>query len=252
MQYQIIKRELVDKRERIELRNAEAASTVTVEMPQKRSLTIPISTDTDIRATLKVEGYAAVFESPSQDLYGWEGDGFTEIIKRGAFRKVLSQKPDVVFNFNHDDSKILARTISGTLKLEEDPKGLKVEATLPATQLGKDIAELIYRGDLSSMSFCFSTGKDSYDITDDSVTRTVEEILDLYDVSIVTHPAYLDTTIDVVAVADEQTTGSDDLSRSVDKTTVNSSTKNKQLHAAIRQAKSLILVGERSINQKTY
>jgi HK97 family phage prohead protease len=127
------------------------------------------------------EGYAAVFNSQSEDL------GFREIIKPGAFRKSLRGRHRMMLLWNHDASQPLASTRNGSLKLTEDDRGLKVSAQLPDTTLGRDIAELVRTGVIDAMSFGFQVKKDSWSA--DGTTRTLEEIA-LHEVSLVSFPAY--------------------------------------------------------------
>lgn len=132
----------------------------------------------------KLSGYAAVFDSPSEPM------PFTEIVKRGAFAKTLNDGADVRLLIDHEGVP-LARTKSGTLKLEEDERGLKVEADLdPENPDARRVMSAMRRGDLSQMSFAFRTIKDSWN--SDRSLRELREV-QLYDVSVVTYPAYEDT-----------------------------------------------------------
>lgn len=136
----------------------------------------------------KIIGYAAVFNSYSEDL-----GGFREQIVAGAFSNVLDN--DVRALFNHGSDIVLGRTKSGTLMLEEDESGLRVEITPPDTQAARDVMELLRRGDVDQMSFAFRVGKDKWEKKeDDTIERTITEISALYDVSVVTYPAYPDTS----------------------------------------------------------
>lgn len=139
----------------------------------------------------QITGYAAVFEMRSENL-----GGFTEIIEKGAFDEALSVS-DVRALFNHDDSLLLARTASGTLKLSVDDRGLKYSFEAPATQTGDDVLELIRRGDLSQSSFGFTIEEDEWDEDEETgaYTRTIKKVKRLYDVSPVTYPAYPDTSV---------------------------------------------------------
>ncbi len=137
---------------------------------------------------VKVSGYAAVFNQETNI-----GDYFREVIMPGAFRNALAS-PDVPFLINHSDLP-LARTRSGTLKLTEDTHGLKVETELDATD--PDVQRIVpkmKRGDLDKMSFAFRATKQRWDDTQTPPLRTIEEV-ELYDVSIVTDPAYEGTEI---------------------------------------------------------
>lgn len=146
--------------------------------------------------TSSVAGYAAVFDSESEDL-----GGFVEELKQGAFRKVLRTNPDVRLLVNHAGVP-LARTANGTLRLEEDPKGLGVEADLPDTQQARDLAMSLERGDIDQMSFMFRVapeGREWFfpDDPDEPARRVVYEFAELLDVAVVTFPAYPATEIGV-------------------------------------------------------
>lgn len=156
-------------------------------------------TSVEVRETddgITVSGYAAVFDSLSEDL-----GGFVEEIKRGAFRKVLRSGPDVRFLINHEGVP-LARTTNDTLRLSEDPKGLRVEADLPDTTQARDLATSISRGDLDQMSFMFTVNADGreWDFDAEPAVRTIFEMSGLFDVSAVTFPAYPATRIGVRGV----------------------------------------------------
>jgi HK97 family phage prohead protease len=130
-------------------------------------------------------GYAAKFNSPSEDL-----GGFIETIEPGAFRRSLRSRNDVKLLVNHDSGRVLASTRAGTMKLYEDEVGLRVEASLPNTTDGRDMAELLRRGDLSKMSFGFSVIKDSWN--QEMTQRTLKSVR-LFEASIVSFPAYAAT-----------------------------------------------------------
>lgn len=136
----------------------------------------------------KIIGYAAVFNKLSEDL-----GGFRELIAPGAFKKTI-QEADVRALVDHDPSRILGRTKSGTLGLSEDETGLLAEIEPPNTTVGRDILESLKRGDVSGMSFGFRTIKDRWKTNNGQNIRTLLEVA-LYDVSIVTYPAYPDTSV---------------------------------------------------------
>jgi len=140
----------------------------------------------------ELRGYAAVFDSLSEDL-----GGFREIIKRGAFKGPLKNGDDVRLLVNHNPDLLLARTASGTLKLKEDPVGLLTDADVADTQTGRDLRVLVDRGDLNQMSFAFRVLEDEWDVDDeDNLIRTITKVWELFDVSAVTYPAYPDTTLE--------------------------------------------------------
>lgn len=130
------------------------------------------------------EGYAAVFNAPSEPL------PFIEKIERGAFSRSLKARNDIKLLWNHESGQVLASTRAKTLSLVEDERGLKVVASLPNTTLGRDTAELLRRGDVDSMSFGFSVIKDTWN--SEGNQRTLNAVR-LHEVSIVAFPAYTAT-----------------------------------------------------------
>ena len=149
------------------------------------------SAPAEIRADdegVKVSGYAAVFGEET-DIGGM----FREKIERGAFKEAIG-RDDVVFLINHDGLP-LARTRSGTLTLKEDERGLYMETALDADDPDvKSILGKMKRGDLDKMSFAFRPTVEEWDDSEDVPLRTIKEA-SLYDVSIVTTPAYEGTDI---------------------------------------------------------
>ena len=144
------------------------------------------STEFEIREEadgMRFSGYAAVFDSPSEPL------PFIERIQRGAFRKSLRSRNDVKFLWNHDTGEILGSTRAKTLTLTEDERGLKVEGVLPNTSRGRDVAELLKRGDVDSMSFGFSVPQGGDTWNADGSERTLKSVR-LHEVSLVAFPAY--------------------------------------------------------------
>jgi phage prohead protease, HK97 family len=135
-----------------------------------------------------LEGYAAVFDVLSQDL-----GGFVEKIQKGAFVSSIVSD-DIRALMNHDPNIVLGRNKSGTLELAEDDYGLKIKITLPETQAANDLAVLIGRGDINQMSFAFETLEDDWHDEPGMITRTLIRVK-LFDVSPVTYPAYLQTSI---------------------------------------------------------
>lgn len=136
-----------------------------------------------------VEGYAAVFDSPTV-LFEYNGVEYKEQICRGAFDKC--KMDDVIFNYNHE-GKVLARTRNHTLELEIDEKGLKVRAKLGGTEEGRKLYDEIKGGYVDRMSFAFRTEEESFNETE--TMWNVRSIKRLYDVSAVSIPAYDDTMI---------------------------------------------------------
>jgi HK97 family phage prohead protease len=138
--------------------------------------------------TMRLAGYAAVFDDPSVPL------PFVERIAPGAFRKTLSETPDVRLLINHEGLP-LARTKNGTLTLTEDSRGLYMDAEIADTTEGRDLYKLVERGDVDQMSFAFRVIRQKW--SEDRSMRTLIELsLADGDVSIVTYPAYPTTTVE--------------------------------------------------------
>jgi uncharacterized protein len=159
--------------------------------------------DLEVRETgdgMTFEGYAAVFNTESEDL-----GGFREYIAPGAFKRSLQSRNEVKLLWNHDAGEPLASVRGGTLKLYEDDRGLKVEARLANTSRGRDVAELIRTGVVDSMSFGFSVIKDTWD----GNVRTLNAVR-LFETSLVSFPAYT-STAGTVSVRSSQTIDADQL-----------------------------------------
>lgn len=149
------------------------------------SETIEIREDGD---NMTLTGYAALFNSWSEDL-----GGFREQIAPGAFRRSLKSRNDVKLLWNHESGEVLGSTRAGTLQLSEDERGLRVEATLPNTQRGRDASVLISRGDVTGFSFGFSIperGGDSWN--QEGTERTLKSVR-LFEISLTAFPAYTQT-----------------------------------------------------------
>jgi HK97 family phage prohead protease len=142
----------------------------------------------------KITGYAAVFYNSADA--GTQYELWSDLVERimpGAFDRAL-REDDVRALFNHDPSLLLGRTEPGTLKLAVDAVGLRYEIDPPATQLGRDVAESIKRGDLSGSSFSFIA--DAVTWRKQADAPTVREVVSvrLFDVGPVTFPAYTATS----------------------------------------------------------
>lgn len=153
-----------------------------------RRLNVELRADGDEK--LKIVGHAAVFDTPAEI---W---GFEEVIRKGAFTDAI-KTDDVRALWNHDPNYVLGRTKSGTLKLEEDDIGLKIENDPPETQWAKDLMISMQRGDVDQMSFGFIVLEEKWSKREEE--PDLREILKarLFDVSPVTFPAYEETDVSV-------------------------------------------------------
>jgi HK97 family phage prohead protease len=156
---------------------------------ERRTYTVRnVETRQEDDGVMRLSGYAAVFNDPSVPL------PFSERIAPGAFRKTLSETPDVRLLINHEGLP-LARTKNETLTLSEDEVGLRFDAELPDTSEARDLYTLIQRGDVDQMSFAFRVIRQKWN--SDRTERTLTEVsLADGDVSVVTYPAYPTTTVE--------------------------------------------------------
>jgi len=143
----------------------------------------------DPGAEWPIDGHVARFEDLSENL-----GGFREKIRRGAFRKTLMEA-DIRGLFNHDPNYVLGRNKASTMQLEEDSIGLRMRIKPPEAQWASDLIASMKRGDVDQGSFQFRTIRDEWDQSDrENVIRTLVEV-QLFDVSIVTFPAYKNTKV---------------------------------------------------------
>jgi HK97 family phage prohead protease len=155
--------------------------------PERRTLPATAVGALELRAAdgapTRIAGYAAVFNTLSEDL-----GGFRELIAPGAFRRAVADD-DVRALWNHDANLVLGRNTAGTLTLREDTRGLAYDVEPPDTQWGRDAVVSIRRGDVTGSSFGFRTVTDRWVTQDGENLRTLVEV-ELFDVSPVTYPAY--------------------------------------------------------------
>ena len=147
--------------------------------------------------SLKIGGYAATFNAEATGL------NFREVIAPGAFTRALASQDPVFLLVNHDMEGIpLASTQSGTLQLRQDKTGLYMEATLdPANPKAQELSSAVRRGDMDKMSFAFTVSPDGQ--TKDAGLRTLTDIERLYEVSVVTLPAYDSTSVGMRSVEEQ-------------------------------------------------
>ena len=142
-----------------------------------------------------IEGYAAVYDSPTVLWTDEDGTQYKEVIERGAFS--AADLSNVVLRYNHSpEGMVLARTTNGTLQVTPDQNGLKIRAKLAPTTAGKDLYALIKRGDVNKMSFGGYSQDVDYDL--DNHMRHIKTMRNLFDVSAVDFPAYEATSLAAV------------------------------------------------------
>lgn len=136
-----------------------------------------------------LRGHAAVFGQVAELAGSLEG------IAPTAFDQALKRGDDVRALINHDPSKLLGRTASGTLRLSTDATGLGFEVDLPDTRDAQDLRVLVGRGDITGASFGFRIGESEWQKVEGRSVRMHTNVAQLLDVSPVTYPAYRGTDI---------------------------------------------------------
>jgi HK97 family phage prohead protease len=148
-----------------------------------------------------IVGYAAVYGSASEDLGGWR-----EILMPGAFDEVLASDPDVRMPSLDHEGLPIGRTRAGTLRLSADRTGLAFEVDVPGTERGRELILAIERGDVNQCSFRFVVLPEDREWVypdDELPLRQVNRIAELWDVCLVTFPAYSATTAGVRSLDSE-------------------------------------------------
>src|SRR5882762_398134 len=141
----------------------------------------------------KIEGYAATFGTVADIA------NFREVIRSGAFTRTLAdQIQEIVALFNHNEDVILGRKSAGTLKLEQDDKGLRFSCSIPDTTAARDVYTNLKLGNIRECSFGFGIDDPDTDESwqkesDGTMLRTLRNVR-LFDVSVVTYPAYGNTS----------------------------------------------------------
>ena len=174
---------------------------------------LQVREDENGQQSREVNGRAIVFGVRSVNLTPWSSTRVVyEVLEPGCLTQELINRSDVIYNLNHNSSvlNVLGRfrnSEKDTLKLELRADGVYNSCELPQTTAANDALELIKRGDINGQSFAF---EDDYEDTENGVSyertnetidgkevwiRHVKRIIGLYDVSIVTHPAYEQTSV---------------------------------------------------------
>ena len=160
----------------------------------------------------EIEGTPIVFGVRSVNLTPWsDSREVYEVLEPGCITNDLLQRSDVILNLNHSNMvpDVLGRCRNGkgTLSLELRENKVSCRCDLPRTNNANDALELMRRGDITGMSFAIeddwqdSENGVSYERTAETRDgkevwlRHVKRITGLYDVAIVTHPAYEQTSV---------------------------------------------------------
>lgn len=159
--------------------------------PEQRTM-LPISGGFMTREdgdTLHIEGYFSVFNSPYHIM-----EGVREKIASGAFSETLGE--DIRALTNHDTTLVLGRTKSGTLELREDSHGLWGSVRINRDdQDAMNLYRRVQRGDVDQCSFGFFVESERRDVLPDGSVEYIIEKVRLLEVSVVTFPAYEETSV---------------------------------------------------------
>ena len=157
---------------------------------QVRSIPTAFTTRAEENGVRYLEGYFSVFYS----LYHlW--DGATETVLPGAFAETL-QNADVRALSDHDTRLVLGRTKAGTLELKEDEQGLWGRITInPEDTDAMNLYHRVQRGDVDQCSFGFDIIEEVFQDGPNGTVQWQIKKVKLYEVSVVTFPAYEDTAV---------------------------------------------------------
>ena len=147
---------------------------------------------------MKVSGILNIPNAQSAPLNGKDGDAFIETIQPQAFAQAITNAPQIDLLAMHDPSLLLASTDNDSLDLTKNSDGnIQIDATLANTQPAKDTYAMIQDGLMGGLSFGMYVNSCIWGVADDGVTplRTITD-LNIFEVSIVRHPAYESTTIE--------------------------------------------------------
>lgn len=143
-------------------------------------------------------GYVNQVGKLSEQIRDKKGRIFREKILPGAFKraidKAMESNSPIKLLFRHNDKDLLASTINSSLKLEEDSIGLRFEADIVNTTLGKDVYNYVKTGLISNMSFGFRNAIDEWTIENGQSIRTLKDF-ELTEISILDNPAYKDSIV---------------------------------------------------------
>lgn len=186
-----------DAQQQVAALNAQENSGDPVADVRERTASFTVTRQDDDGDGLTLEGYAAVFNSPTriEDLFG----EFDEVIAPGAFKRSIGQKgpSGIRLQFDHGRHPLIGSIPLGSIDtLQEDSRGLHVRASLTDNWMVQPVRDAIRDGSIDGMSFRFRVVNETVDQTVEPELRTVNEV-ELFEVGPVVWPAYEQTTVGV-------------------------------------------------------
>lgn len=142
--------------------------------------------DNNGKKEMVLRGYAILFNEPTKIRTVW-GDEITEIILPTALDR--TDLSNVHILADHNSSLIINKMNSFVeMKLSVDNVGLFFETKIASTlQTAREWYNYVQLGIVDSMSFGFRTGDE---INWETMTRTITDIAELFEISLVAFPAY--------------------------------------------------------------
>ena len=188
-----------------------------------------------------VEGLAVVFDQPTVLFKLDDGTEIKEVIERGALDN--TDVSDCFFKYNHSNHTMgMARVKNGTLQLEIRDEGLFIRAELADTTAGRDLYELVKRGDIDKMSFAFDIEEEEFD--QEQYMFRVKKISKLWDVAVVNVPAYDGTRIYARRLEDVEAFRAKEAEALVEKKKAEEEMKKQELRAKIEQKAKIVRGGK--------
>lgn len=162
----------------------------------------------EVRAATDAAGPGIVGRAIVYGAYSRNLGGFVEMVEPGFVRQTITDGADVMCRLEHDTSRLLGRTMSGTLRLDDNDEGLDYDVDVPDTTYGRDLLVSAGRGDIPYSSFAFRLMPDGdrWDLTEQGTPLRILQRGGgkLVDVATVADPAYPDSTSGLRSLAEQR------------------------------------------------
>lgn len=165
---------------------------------ETRIIPVELRQETGSDGSPRLVGQAIVYNRLSLDL-----GGFREAFMPGSLTRSL-ERQEVVALWQHNPALVLGRTGNGTLVVEDTAESLNFVLTPPETTWARDAMVSVERRDVHQMSFGWNPVANGEDWRMDGgeLLRIVREA-DLAELSLVTFPAYPQTSVELIQRAAE-------------------------------------------------